>query len=60
MAKEIRTMTGATYVVTMTEAGTVKGVYNAQEIVLVSLEHPPAPESAPPRFPWKKWKEFWR
>lgn len=40
MAKEIRTMTGATYVVTMTEAGTVKGVYNAQEIVLVSLEQP--------------------
>lgn len=33
-------MTGATYVVTMTEAGTVKGVYNAQEIVLVSLEQP--------------------
>lgn len=33
-------MTGATYVVTMTEAGTVKGVYNAHEIVLVSLEQP--------------------
>lgn len=31
-----------------------------EDTVLVSLEHPPTPESAPPRLPWKKWKEFWR
>ncbi len=40
MAKTIKTWAESRYVVTMTEAGTVKGLYNGQEIVLVTLDKP--------------------
>ncbi len=40
MAKTIKTWAEARYVVTMTEAGTVKGLYNGKEYVLAQLNEP--------------------